>query len=526
MAWVSFVRNILTLLIMYFHIISAHDENENIVNINDLVGQNEVTCGTTANPCKSLDYAWSVILPTLKNSTLVKFSFSPGVYESKERHSKTLFYDCDDGAITQIAFEGKNYTRNSSDVQMGYAFQLSSCEIHFTGLNFQQSSNLTTTGGSLIINRCVFANTKFKLQFMRSNVTFDDVIFSNISSRESNVLVWRSAEARFINCQFQNIKIDSSANEPMFDFDSIENLEIQNCFFTNNIGSHKEHVSRKLLSIKNSEKVWIENVTFRNNTNMNITIQGGIGQHQVQIKTMIITKSYNAMLLFDDVSINATNIWIEHSRDRDDEPFLSFQKSNVYLKNLLLQCVYTKKDLEQSPLFLDSASSMNCTNCTALHCRNLCGEGYQTVQGVFCEQCPNGSSAHDWEKKCFECHPGYYAPNPGLADCIPCEAGTFCKQKGCTTCQTCTNDLFTSRKASPSCSQMSTFFIVMLGVTLLLIMSPIAIKMICYKKKKNEEENETDEHANNAYKKFENEKKVDLAKKGINNNDTAPKNEI
>ena len=102
MAWVLFLRSILT-LVLCCHKISTHDEN---ININDLIGQNEVTCGDPANPCKSLDFVWNFILPTLKNSTLVKFSFSPGVYECEKQ---TLFYDCNDGNITQIGFEAKGY---------------------------------------------------------------------------------------------------------------------------------------------------------------------------------------------------------------------------------------------------------------------------------------------------------------------------------------------------------------------------------------------------------------------------------
>ena len=52
------------------------------------------------------------------------------------------------------------------------------------------------------------------------------------------------------------------------------------------------------------------------------------------------------------------------------------------------------------------------------------------MQNIFCEQCPKGTSAHDWENVCHQCHPGYYSAGVGAIDCEPCQAGEFCRKKG------------------------------------------------------------------------------------------------
>ena len=108
MFWLRFVLILLTTTYQHLVTSSANTTTTITFYINNLIGQDNVTCQNRTNPCKTLHHAWQKMFEINATIESVTFSLtpSPAAYEpatdNNQASESSLFFNCGKNQVRSI----------------------------------------------------------------------------------------------------------------------------------------------------------------------------------------------------------------------------------------------------------------------------------------------------------------------------------------------------------------------------------------------------------------------------------------
>ena len=217
------------------------------------------------------------------------------------------------------------------------SFELSRCDdVTFSGLSFKRGANFTAYETQVNINQCKVQDTDTTFTFIQSSVTFDSVIFANLSLA-NQILALRSDDLIIKNCRFHSIFLDIDIGKIFIDVESVRNVSMKNIIFAHNSGLSQPKLYENSISeilpyfrITKSKSFTIEDVTLRENSYsyFDVKVTPEVNGHGLNI-----LHNVNTTLKFQNIHGNVSEVLMETRRLRGDEgPILSFKKSRVQLQ--------------------------------------------------------------------------------------------------------------------------------------------------------------------------------------------------
>lgn len=413
-----------------------------VMYLNYATGLDTEHCGNLTNPCKTLMFSWNSLrarLPIYDIEGDILFKITPGYYD-KQVDVQPLQFNClrtNISSFTVMADVSRQVVKQG--VEICQSFHLSNCNVSFYGIHFTS---------------------------LRQGVTLTD-----------------SSSVRIKNCKFK-----MNSLYPLLNIDTAWSVRLEHVEIIYNT----LQLSKRKLELKEIKTFDMSNLLIKENKNLHIVLKYN---SVIRSDNVSIKNNENFTLHIADSAYTASHLALERNHGNiASHNYVEFRSNaTILLKYAKVRCNKYIDSRYASVFQAQSGSTLKCEDCAAQECKVLCGPGEEITDGVLCTECSLGFSAHYWEQNCRKCRYGYYSAKVGATDCVACSKGTFCSKFGCTSCRKCTNDFFTSTKGSSSCSQMSTLFIVLLGVVILLTFSPIIIITVRKSRRTNVDEDNEEE---------------------------------
>jgi len=461
------------------HLISTLNIHIDITN-----GTDTKQCGGVQQGCKTLDYAWETYLYT-SNSTFIVFILSPPGGHFVTTNQKDLMFNCLESNVTDITVTSAS---SSSQVTLQHGVMISYCTFTFKYIKFQETTPQSFTNSNIIIYNSSYTNMGASTTFLQCNVTIEGVKYENTNSYTSKHLADQGmffTHSNFVT--LKNLIFRNNTLKELFTIDTAENIVIHSLTFDSNINS--------ILLIKDIQEMSLVNLNLTNNTNTVIKLQTVTNTSKYGNILIKDNRKFSFSVLRSDITLNGFVLKNNKGNIGGNE-YVQIESSNFTIKKGIFTCNKYLNTIYGSPLHIDEKRLFHCKNCSVYTCPLSCGAGKAVDEDILCTPCTAGMSSHEWQHECSFCLVGTYSSMNGSVDCLPCHQGYYCDHSGCTSCSKCTNDFFTSNIASSTCSKMSTLFIALIAVVVILTFGPIACLVIKKSRKENdviEDESEFEE---------------------------------